>query len=56
MAQQLLYAPEAAPGKDGGLGVVVHGVVFLRSFVFGPAGIVDPSEPEVMMILFREKV
>src|SRR5947207_901378 len=28
MAQQLLYAPEAARGKDGGLGGVVHGVVF----------------------------
>src|SRR3954454_15863872 len=28
MAQQFLYAPEAARGKDGGLGGVVHGVVF----------------------------
>src|SRR4051812_28360121 len=28
MAQQFLYAPEAARGKNGGLGVVVHGVVF----------------------------
>jgi hypothetical protein len=28
VAQQLLDAPEAASREDGGLGVVVHGVVF----------------------------
>src|SRR3954453_9636330 len=53
MAQQLLDAPEAAAGEDGGLGCVVHGVVFPPKFRSGPAGIVHPSEAELMMILFE---
>src|SRR3954471_15427093 len=52
MAQQLLYAPEAARCKDGGLGVVVHGVVFPPMFRSGPAGIGTPSGAELMMISF----
>src|SRR4051794_24954495 len=52
MAQQLLYAPEAAPSKDGGLGVVVHCVVFSPKFGSGPTGIGIPWEVELMMILF----
>src|SRR4051794_39030826 len=46
MAQQLLHAPEAARGKDRGLGVVVHDVVLPPKFRSGPAGIVIPSEAE----------
>src|SRR3954453_15440119 len=50
LAQQLLDAPEAAAREDGGLGVVVHGVVFPPRFRSSPAGIVDPSEADLMMI------
>jgi hypothetical protein len=54
MAQQFLDAPEAAPGKDGGLGVVVHGVVFPPKFGSGQAAIATQSAAELMMIFFRE--
>ena len=54
LAQQLLDAPEAASREDGGLGVVVHGVVFPPMFRSGPAGIGIPSEAELMTSFFRE--